>query len=127
MIPVDDVVQDTEDDDVQACAEEGGCDDGDDPVHGFVACPAEPEEADWDEEGAGAGHPHACFWDGFAVVLGDAAEVISLLEGGEGEGEERADGETEEGEALLADVEAVAVGGAEDEREGFVEEVDQAV
>lgn len=42
LVRVDDVVQNGEDDDVDAHAEETGGDDGDDPVYAWVRCPCEP-------------------------------------------------------------------------------------
>ena len=73
LVAVDDVVQDAQDDDVDTRAEQCGCDDGHDPVHAAVARPTEPEEADGDEEGACARHPHPGFGDALVVVLGYSA------------------------------------------------------
>jgi len=42
LVRVDDVVEDAEDDDVDAQAEETGGDDGDDPVDAGEGCPCEP-------------------------------------------------------------------------------------
>lgn len=44
LVRVDDVVEDGEDDDVDARAEEGARDDGDDPVDGGEGCPCEPRD-----------------------------------------------------------------------------------
>lgn len=127
LVTVDDVVEDTEDDDVETRTEERRRNDGDNPVHGPVAGPAEPEQTNRDEQGADTGHPHTCLGHTAAAVLGYATQVVPLLQRGQGAGDDGSNGHTQEAETLLADVEAVAVGFAKNEGEGFVEEVDQAV
>lgn len=92
LVAVDDVVEDAQDHDIDAGAEEGGPDDGHDPVDAGVAGPSEPEEADWDEERAEAGHPHARLGHALAAVFGDFSQVVPFLEGVEAEGDDRADG-----------------------------------
>ena len=126
LVAIDDVVEDAEDNDVNAGAEDGGGEDGHDPRYGGVARPAKPEEGEGQQEGAREGHPHAGLGAAFAVVGGRTSEVVAFLEGVEEGGEEGTEGEAEEGEAPFAGGEAVA-GWAEDEREGLVEEVDDAV
>lgn len=50
LVTVHNVVQNTEDHDVDARAEKGGRNDGNDPVHRGIAGPAEPEQTDRDED-----------------------------------------------------------------------------
>lgn len=51
-------------------SEKHRCDDRDDPVNtGKVACPAEPEEGNWEGDGAHDGRRHLHFWCDIAVCI----------------------------------------------------------
>ena len=97
LVRVDDVVEDREDHDVDAEAEEDGADHGHEPVHGRERRPAEPEQRQRDQEGAEAREPHAGFGHAFAVVGGDAAQVDAFLQWVEDRADQRAEQEAEEG------------------------------
>ena len=48
---------------VGACGEERGGDDGHDPVYAGGGCPAEPEHGDWEQDGASHRNGQTGFWN----------------------------------------------------------------
>ena len=81
LVGIDDIVQDTQNDNVNPGPEKRGRDYGDDPMHGGVTCPAEPKETNWDEYCAQTSHPHSRFGDAFSAVFTHASQIVSFLEG----------------------------------------------
>ena len=108
-----------------AHAEERTANDGHDPMHTRTRRPAEPEEADGDEEGAHEGRLQADLRAQLAlrVELGFDVAAVVVEEGDHGD--EGADEDADEGETFGAEGEVV--GGDEDDGEGFEPEVEEAV
>lgn len=90
-----------------------------------VACPAEDEEADWDEEGDEEGGDEAALWLAEAVVADRGLDAVVDVPPVPDDAEDDADGDGEEGQAHFAEVEVVH--GDVDEGEGFEEGVKDAV
>lgn len=93
--------------DEEADGEEGDADAGDDPVDACFGRPGEDEEADGDQEGGEEGGDEAAF--GGAEAVGSDAGFEDPVEVGvvDGDGDEDAGGDGEEGEAHFAEVETV--------------------
>ena len=127
LVAINNVVENAQNHNVDARAEEGRRDNGHNPVDRPVAGPSKPEETDRDQQGTTTSHPHPCLRNSPAVVLGNSAEVVSLLEGIQTKGNERTDGHAEEGQALLTDVEGMPLRRTKDQWNGLVEEVHQAI
>lgn len=92
---------------------------------GVAGGPAEPEEADGDGEAADKGGGEALFGAEVAIGVEPGLEIVVHpgVEGGDGE--EGADEDADEREALLAEGEAVDVD--EDDGKGLEPDVEQAV
>ena len=106
-------------------AEEGATDDGHDPVDRGARGPAEPEEADGDEEGADEGGLEADFGAEEPLLVELRFDVFVVVEEEGDHDDEGPDEDAEEGETFGPEREIVYPD--EDYREAFEPEVEQSV
>lgn len=109
----------------RAHAEERTADDGHDPMHARPRRPAEPEEADGDEEGADEGRLQADLGPQLALGVELRFHVAVIVVEKGNHGDDGADEDADEGETLGAEGEAVDAD--EDDGKGFEPEVEEAV
>ena len=108
-----------------AHAEEGAADDGHDPVDRRAGGPAEPEEADGDEEGADEGGLEADFGPEEPALV-ELRFHVSVVEEEEGDhDDDGSDEDADEGETLGPEREVVDVD--EDDGEALEPEIEQSV
>ena len=108
-----------------AHAEEGAADDGHDPVDGRAGRPAEPEEADGDEEGADEGGLEADFGAEEAPLVELRFDVSVVVEEEGDHDDEGAQEDAEEGQAFGPEGEVVDFD--EDDGEALEPEVEESV
>ena len=124
-VGVAEVAEDGHEEQEGAHAEEGAADDGHDPVERGAGGPAEPEEADGDEEGADEGGLEADFGPEEPPVVELRFDVSVVVEEEGDHDDEGADEDAEEGEALGPEREVVDVN--EDDGEALEPEIEQSV
>ncbi|KAB8437333.1 hypothetical protein FH972_025013 [Carpinus fangiana] len=127
LVRVDHVVDERHEEQQEADADRDAADDGHDPVHRRARRPANPEETNGEERPADAGERQAAVLldtgPRFALRLGLAQERVPPEV--DDAGEDGTDANAEEGEALLAEREAVD--GWEDDGEGLEKDVHNGV
>lgn len=90
-------------------------------MHAWDGGPREPEQSDWDEDGACHGRGKAELGFGGTIVSSDETPVVTCPEGVGESAADHADEETKEGATDHLKVKVVDI--REDEREGLEKEV----